>query len=251
MCIVANLDLEFPSPRCRVESRANQTEGISNDCHRYGNDEQDRRGLGGKTNVEMLRHWILQEACVMSNSQLLSYKLVNFLSLPPTSEVCGATTLKVLLKSLKVLLGRVTPQMMFSKRALSLTHCCSSGLVSVESDQKRFRVSFLGVGKKKQDKTKKSTATTTHCDANPKQTDLLRTSHFRYCSIGALCNMSWPHSKRVLLPMTNLLRLLLKSTNLRCSSQPAIVSFLFFSFSAHCLSPSLFFGPFPRSQTVT
>lgn len=52
-----------------MESRTNQNEGVSDDCHRYGNDQQDRRGSGGKTNVDSLRRWILQEASLTTYSQ--------------------------------------------------------------------------------------------------------------------------------------------------------------------------------------
>lgn len=123
--------------------------------------------------------------------------------------VCGTATLQVLLKSLKVLLGRVTPQMMFGKRALSPTHCCSSGLVSAESDLRRFRVSFLGVGKK--NKTKRKNQQQQQRTVTLILSRLTCYAHHisAVCSIGALCNMSRPHSKRVLLPMTNLRRLLL------------------------------------------
>lgn len=135
-----------------MESRTNQNEGVSDDCHHYGNDQQDRRGSAGKTNVASLPRWILQAASLTTYSQSgLIVERFSKLSI----------SLKKKNKSLWSCCAKSAAEDAKSGGAMRHTidgvqHCCSSGLVSPESDLKRFRMSFLGIAKK-QDKGKKKT----------------------------------------------------------------------------------------------
>lgn len=121
----------------------------------------------------------------------------------------------------------VTPLMMCSTRALSLAHCCSSGLVSVESDLKRFRMSFLGIAKK-QNKQK-----TQHQQQQQQRTVTLilyrltcYAHHISATVASALC-ATWAGriQSGCRCRWQTCGDYFFKSTNLRCSTQPAIVFF--------------------------